>query len=106
MPPPPALSGHPLLSGRKSSSDTHRMWRECSGVVMVLSTGSPSLRSRVKEVVTLLVNHKRAEKKAREIEYIPLVTLTPMALEIDHRDLTNRVTTLLTSRQQHQNGQR
>jgi len=29
--------------------------------------------------------------KARETEYIPLVKLTPMVLEIDHRDLTNRV---------------
>jgi hypothetical protein len=29
--------------------------------------------------------------KAREIEYIPLVKLTLMALEIDRRDLTNRV---------------
>jgi hypothetical protein len=46
---------------------------------------------------------KRAEKrscirrlKARETEYIPLVTLTPMALEIDGRELTNRVTTSFT----------
>jgi hypothetical protein len=29
--------------------------------------------------------------KAREIAYMPLVTLSPMASEIYHRDLTNRV---------------
>ena len=29
--------------------------------------------------------------KAREVEYIPLVALTPRVLENDHRDLTNRV---------------
>jgi hypothetical protein len=29
--------------------------------------------------------------KVRETEYIPLVKLTPMALETDRRDLTNRV---------------
>jgi hypothetical protein len=48
--------------------------------------------------VTLLVKSKCAEKrsyierlKGKEIAYIPLVTLTPMALEIGHRDLPNRV---------------
>jgi hypothetical protein len=52
------------------------------------------------------LSQKRAEKqpciqrlKVREIEYIPLVTLTPMALEIDHHDLTNRVCADETSRQ-------
>jgi hypothetical protein len=35
--------------------------------------------------------------KARETEYIPLLKLTYMALEIDRRDLTNRVTTSFTS---------
>jgi hypothetical protein len=46
------------------------------------------------------LSQKRAEKpsctecmKAREIAYMPLVTLALMASEIDHRDLTNRVTT-------------
>ena len=34
--------------------------------------------------------------KARETEYIPLVKLIPMVLGIDHRDLTNRVTTSMT----------
>jgi hypothetical protein len=34
--------------------------------------------------------------KARETEYIPLVKLTPLVLEIDHRDLPNRVTTSFT----------
>src|SRR5262245_16021131 len=29
--------------------------------------------------------------KARETKYMPLETLTPMALEIDRRELTNRV---------------
>jgi hypothetical protein len=34
--------------------------------------------------------------KAREIAYMPLVTLAPMASEIYHCDLTNRVTISLT----------
>ena len=34
--------------------------------------------------------------KARETEDISLVTRIPMASEIDHRDLTNRVTTPFT----------
>jgi Peptidase propeptide and YPEB domain len=45
-----------------------------------------------------LVESKSAEKrscterlKGREIAYMPVVTLTPMASEIDHRNLTNRV---------------
>jgi hypothetical protein len=49
------------------------------------------------------LSQKRAEKqscteclKAREIAYMPLVTLAPMASEIYHRDLTNRVTTSFT----------
>jgi hypothetical protein len=53
---------------------------------------------------TLLVSQKRAEKrpcierlKGEEIAYIPLVILTRKALEINHRDLTNRVTTSFTS---------
>ena len=29
--------------------------------------------------------------KASDIAYLPLVTLTPMTMEIDRRDLTNRV---------------
>jgi hypothetical protein len=29
--------------------------------------------------------------KARETEYMPLVQLSPLALEIDRRELTNRV---------------
>lgn len=48
--------------------------------------------------MTLLGNSKSAEQRSRiqclkagETEYIPLVKLTPMALETDRRDLTNRV---------------
>ena len=48
--------------------------------------------------LTLLVNSKRAEKrsciqrsKARKTEPLPLVKRTPVALEVDCRDLTNRV---------------
>jgi hypothetical protein len=52
---------------------------------------------------TLLVKSKMRGKavlhtthlKAREIEYLSPVTLTPMALEIGHRDLTNRVNRVL-----------
>jgi hypothetical protein len=42
------------------------------------------------------LSQKCADLKAREIEYLSPVTLTPMALEIDHRDLPNRITTSLT----------
>jgi hypothetical protein len=35
--------------------------------------------------------------KARETEALPLVKLTPMVLEMGHYNLTNRVTTSLTS---------
>jgi hypothetical protein len=49
------------------------------------------------------LTQKRAEKrddkqrsKARETESISLVTRTPLALEIGHRDLPNRVTTSYT----------
>ena len=35
-------------------------------------------------------SHKQ-RSKARETESMSLVTCTPMALEIDHRDLTNRI---------------
>jgi hypothetical protein len=60
--------------------------------------GSASRHSGVQDGVTLLVTSKRAEKwsrilrlKARETEAMPLVTRTPMALEIGRRALTNRV---------------
>jgi hypothetical protein len=50
------------------------------------------------------LTQKRAEKwadtqrsKARETEPMSLVTRTPLALEISHRDLTNRVTASFTS---------
>jgi hypothetical protein len=49
------------------------------------------------------LSQKRAEKqsrtecmKAREIAYMPLPTLAPMASEIYHCDLTNRVKTFFT----------
>ena len=52
---------------------------------------------------TLLVKSKTGEKwshkrglTARETEDIPLLKLTPIAVDIDHCDLTNRVTTSFT----------
>jgi hypothetical protein len=59
---------------------------------------SAACSTSVKEVVTLLVNSKRVEKRSyrrrlevRETKYIPREKLTSIALEIDRRELTNRV---------------
>jgi len=57
-----------------------------------------SLPTRVKDVLTLVVNSKRAERRAykqrsiaRETKSMSLVARTLLALEIGHRDLPNRV---------------
>jgi hypothetical protein len=58
----------------------------------------------VKEIVTLLVKSKmhghavfHSTSRVRATEAMPPVERTPMASEIDGCDLTNRVTTPLTS---------
>jgi hypothetical protein len=52
----------------------------------------------VNDVLTLLVNSKtcreaayKQRSEARETESMPLVTHTPLTLDISHRDLPNRV---------------
>jgi hypothetical protein len=73
-----------------------RLFLVRQGIVGRAVTLYPRARSRPRR--TLLVTSKSLDKrscplhlKARETEYIPLVKLTPMVLEIDHRDLPNSV---------------
>jgi hypothetical protein len=61
-------------------------------------TRSASLRTEVKDVVTLLVKSKtrgnavlHMTSESQRDHGVPLMTRTPRALKIGHRDLTNRV---------------
>ena len=89
--------------GRSLHSEPTRRRRPCPGALVVGRVRGGTLPGKARHNRLCWVSQKRAEKrpcierlKGEEIAYIPLVILTRKALEINHRDLTNRVTTSFT----------
>jgi hypothetical protein len=99
MCPDTLIWGH--CSGRLTSAQRFTIrahYSVCAARCSCLCIRSASVRTDVQEVMTLLVKSKTVGKRAyirrcktRETKSIPLVKRIPMALEIDCRALTNRV---------------